>query len=414
MMTRWLSGWTCALLAAVSLTAQEPAKPPTFTTRTDLVLVDFIVSDKSNRPVRGLSAQDFVVKEDGKERPIVSFTAFDGADAEALTVTSGAVAGGPRADTPLRTRTPTSRPATVLLIDDGHLSPQQAAGVRPALKSLLATTAGPRGGALSLVAPWSKVSVAGLLPEASTAFAEGIDKIVGQRFEDRSNSPVSDTEALAVERGDATTLTRLANRFVALNPTFTFEVATAEARSRAIEIAYDVRMRRNVLYGVAMLSLDWLASQPGRHSLVIVSPGFAREAGDSRYTEIVTRSMRLNAPIHFIDVRGLQSVGLQSVAYRAALSKEAEASPFAWSDAAEGATALADDTGGITVGNSNDIEKGLARVIDSMSTYYILGYDAPPHAKPGFKKISVEAKTRGLRVRARRGYFAEASRPVTP
>lgn len=407
-MTRWLSGWACALLVAVSLTAQEPAKQPTFTTRTDLVLVDFIVSDKSNQPVRGLSAQDFVVKEDGKERPILSFTAFDGADVAASAVTpgAGAAAGGPSPS-----RTVAGRPATVLLIDDGHLSPQQAAGVRPALKQLLATTAGPRGGALSLVAPWSKVSVAGLLPEASAAFGEGIDKIVGQRFEDRSNFPVSDAEALAADRGDEATLTRLASRFVALNPTLTIEAAQAEARSRVIEVAHDARQRRHALYGVVMLGLDWLAGQPGRHSLVVVSPGFAREPLDPGYTEIVTRSMRLNAPIHFVDVRGLQRVGLQSVAYGPALSKEAEASPFAWADAAEGAMTLADDTGGITVGNTNDVEKGLARVIDSISTYYILGYEAPPHAKAGFKKISVDAKTRGLRVRARRGYFADAGQP---
>ncbi|HEV8209561.1 MAG TPA: hypothetical protein VGP77_05545, partial [Vicinamibacterales bacterium] len=58
------------LVPAISLPAQEQ-KPPVFKAGTEVVLVDFVVSDKSERPVRGLSAQDFVVKEDGKERPIV-------------------------------------------------------------------------------------------------------------------------------------------------------------------------------------------------------------------------------------------------------------------------------------------------------------------------------------------------------
>jgi hypothetical protein len=98
-----------------------------------------------------------------------------------------------------------------------HLSPRQAADVRPALKTLLDTTA-QRGGAISLVVPWSKVSVAGLMPAGTATFNAAIDRIVGQRFEDRSSLPVSDAEALAGVRGDANTLSRLASRFMALNP----------------------------------------------------------------------------------------------------------------------------------------------------------------------------------------------------
>jgi VWFA-related protein len=192
---------------------------------------------------------------------------------------------------------------------------------------------------------------------------------------------------------------------MALNPTLRQEEADAYARTRGAEIAHDARQRRNVLYGVVTLSLDWLAAKPGRHSVIIVSPGFARESTDQGYHAIVSRALALNAPIHFVDVRGLQGVGFQGVAYGPALSTEAAAAPFAWSDAAEGAMTLADDTGGIGVGNSNDVAKGLARVLESISTYYILGYEAPPHAKAGFKKITVEARTRGLSVRARRGYL---------
>src|SRR4029079_17376198 len=86
--------------------------------------------------------------------------------------------------------------ATVLLIDDGHFTQQHVVWVKPALKELLATMS-KRGGAVSMVAPWSKVSVAGLFPTDATAFNEGIDKIVGQRFVDLSSFPISDAEAIA-------------------------------------------------------------------------------------------------------------------------------------------------------------------------------------------------------------------------
>ncbi len=388
--------------SASSFRAQAQSQPqPTFKSRAEVVVVDFVVNDKADRPVRGLSAKDFVVKEDGKERPIVSFTAIDGSDAA---VVPAADADALSAQQAAPIPTPTARPAMVLLVDDGHLSPRQAATVRPALKALLAT-AGRGAGAIALVAPLSKVSVAGVLPDSAAEFDSGIDRIAGHRFEDTSTFPIADAEALAAERGDTATLTRVSRRFLALNPSLTEETANMFAHNRAVDVAHDARGRRGVLYGVALLALDWLSKQPGRHSLVIVSPGFAREPADSQYHEIVTRSMRVNAPIHFVDVRGLQGVGLHGVTYGFALDAKSDTTPFAWSDAAEGPSTLADDTGGITIRNTNDIEKGLGRVVESMSTYYILGYDAPAHDKPGFKKITVESKIRGVHIRARRGYY---------
>ncbi len=99
-------------------------------------------------------------------------------------------------------------------------------------------------------------------------------------------------------------------------------------------------------------------------------------------------------------------MGLQGVHYGPALSRDASATPFDWSEAAEGASGLADDTGGITIRNTNDIEKGLVRLFDVMRTYYVLGYEPPAQAKAGFRKIKVEVRSRGLHVRARRGYLA--------
>jgi VWFA-related protein len=96
------------------------------------------------------------------------------------------------------------------------------------------------------------------------------------------------------------------------------------------------------------------------------------------------------------------------VDYGTALGRGADEGPFGWSDAAAGAADLADDTGGLIVNNSNDMAKGLGRLLDSMTTYYLVAYRPPPHQKAGYRKIRVEVKARGLQVRARRGYFSEA------
>jgi VWFA-related protein len=379
------------LLLPVALAAQERPGLPGFTAKTELVLVDLVVTDKADRPVRGLTAKDFVVREDGRERPIVSFEAFTGDEAPAVEGESRPPASRAR-----------SSATTVLIVDEGQLTPEQAARVRPSLKTLLATL-GEQSGILNLLAPWSKISIAASFPGGTVDFVSAVDRIVGRRFADNSSLPISDTEAFAVVDGDPRMLTRVASRFVALNPSLPMEAATALAQSRGNEVAYDARMRREFLYGILLVSLEWLADKPGRHNVVVVSGGFARDPQDSRQNDVVTRSLRVNAPIHFIDARSLDAAA-QGIQHGPALARAGETS-FARFDAGEGSSGLADNTGGITIRDTNNLSEGVGRVLDTMKTYYILAYAPPAHTKPGFRRIKVDVRPRGLHVRARRGYF---------
>src|SRR5262245_17849082 len=273
------------LIAAIAAAQERPQQPPTFATRVEAVLVDVVVRDKSGQAVPGLSVSDFVVKEDGKERPILSFAAFD---------ESAARPGSVAERGSLQRRPP--QVATVVLVDDGHLSPIQAAAIRPALKSIVPRL-GDRSGAMSIVAPLSKVSVAGAMPGAAADLVAAVDRINGYRFEDHSSFPVLDSEAFAVAGGAARALNRLASRFVSLNPTLTIEAAGALAQTRSAEVAYEARTRREAFYRLAAVALDWLAGFDGRRSVLIVSGGFVREMNDLSYGSILTRSMRVNAPL---------------------------------------------------------------------------------------------------------------------
>lgn len=396
------------ILGPEAAAQQKPPVPPVFATATGLVLVDFVVTGKGDSMVAGLTAGDFVVKEDGKPRPIVSFVAFGGARAQAGPE-EVVVEPSPQAPTP--PPAPLANAITVLFVDDGQMSPQESVRLRPALKKLIDTIA-ERGGALALFAPWSKISLADEVEGNRAVFGAAVDKITGRRVADHSSYPVSDAEAIAVERGDPSMLSRLALRFVALNSGLDLDQASYIARSRATEVAHDARIRREDAYGVLISSLDWLVKQPGRHSVVMVSGGFAYDSDDSRREEVVTRSLRANAPIHFLDARGLQGAGrFQGVEYGPALDRDASETPFAFSEAAEGSANLSEDTGGLTIRNTNDLSKSLTRVLDTMTTYYILGYERPEHKKRGFRKIKVEVLSKGLKVIARRGYFDEASSP---
>jgi len=72
------------LLSGLVLLAGVPAhrrlsaqQLPTFHTGVDAVQLDVSVLDKDRRPVRGLTAADFTILENGKPRPIVAFSAVE-------------------------------------------------------------------------------------------------------------------------------------------------------------------------------------------------------------------------------------------------------------------------------------------------------------------------------------------------
>ena len=89
--------WRLLVLASLALpaAAQERAVPD-FPARADAITVDVLVLGKDGRPIRGLKASDFTVREDGKPQTIVGFEARDLAKA-APPETGDAAVGLPRA-----------------------------------------------------------------------------------------------------------------------------------------------------------------------------------------------------------------------------------------------------------------------------------------------------------------------------
>ena len=68
---------------------------------------------------------------------------------------------------------------------------------------------------------------------------------------------------------------------------------------------------------------------------------------------------------------------------------------------------LAEGTDGVAMLSTNDLNKGFARMLDDMSSYYLLGYNATNTKSDGrFRSITVRVKQPGVAVRARKGYRA--------
>jgi VWFA-related protein len=64
------------VLGSAVLAAQTPATPQ-FRSGVDLVHLDVSVLDRNRRPVKGLTAHDFTILEDGRPQPVAAFSAID-------------------------------------------------------------------------------------------------------------------------------------------------------------------------------------------------------------------------------------------------------------------------------------------------------------------------------------------------
>lgn len=67
---------------------------------------------------------------------------------------------------------------------------------------------------------------------------------------------------------------------------------------------------------------------------------------------------------------------------------------------------LAEATDGVAVVDSNNLSRGLGRIVDDLSSYYLLGYYSSGKLDGRFHSIAVRVKRPGIQVRARRGYLA--------
>jgi VWFA-related protein len=401
------------LAVMLGVTAQAPAprpsapsdQAPVFGVGAELVLVDAVVTDKRDKPVLDLTRDDFRVSVDGVERKIVSFASFGAAAARAR------AEGSPDpAASGLSAPVPGFVPAsTVIFIDEGHLTAMQSARLDSFFATILRDLEERRGRVLVL-APWSKVAFAGQLPGDLAGLTEAVKHRRGQRFFEITTWSMTDAEAFLIDQGDTHTLARVAARFTYLNPGLGDHV-TDLVRNQATQQVAEERARRGDTFEAMRIGFAWLWKQPGRHTFLLVTPGFPNEPADEGFKEMMNHSLRVNAPVHFLDVAGATiASAFEGIEFRYALPSDARVSPLDQTEESGGSDLLAADTGGLRVADNN-IERGFAQILDATRLYYILGFEPSSRGKSGFHKIKVEVKRKDARVRARRGYFDPGPAP---
>ena len=146
-----------------------------------------------------------------------------------------------------------------------------------------------------------------------------------------------------------------------------------------------------------------------------------------RLRTILSEANRSNTSFYPVDSRGL-------VVFDEGIVPSAQVGPASANPAltpavdrvrliarSDGLRRLAEGTDGTAIVGTNNIAAALRRVVDDLSSYYLLGYYSSGKLDGKFHAISVRVKRPGVSVRARRGYqalretdVARASAPARP
>jgi len=388
------------LVALTGLPSAQAPPRPAFRTDVALVVVDVVVRDKSGAAVRGLTANDFEIREDNKPQQIVSFdveevatTAPSAAPVPELLEVGKRSTDGRLENTPtneLRREDLAGRRLIVLLFDLSSMQPEELerAG-RAAVDYVDRQMADADLVAIATIDTTLNVvsDFSGDRQQVKAALSQ-IASIDAVAFE----TPAAETAATdetAAATGDATTA-----------DTGEYDLFNNDARLRAIRSLSEA-----------------LAPIEQKKSILYFSGGMTRSGGDNQVElrAATSAAVRANVSLYPVDTRGLQAVVPGGDASRASARGVAAFSGrgvnqqfenlFASQDTLQ---TLAADTGGRAFVDSNDFGAAFTQVQRDTSSYYLIGYSSTNTVKDGrFRRISVRMKRSDLRVEARAGYYAD-------
>jgi VWFA-related protein len=394
---------------AWSVGAQQD-QSPTFRTGTITVSVDVVVRDQTGAVVRGLTAADFTVLEDGKPQKIDTFTFQEITDQprkplETTSILAGVeerlqeevqrAAGAAPSTTAAATVSEAEasdlagRRLVVLLFDISSMQPEDVqravdSGMKYARESMSAA---------DLVSVVTIGSTLNVLSDFTSEREDVLAALQGLAYSDGTAVPPVEVSTVATDEAaaESETETTTDEGFEAFNN--------------------DVRLR-------ALKTLaETLAPIEQKKAILYFSAGMTR-SGEDNQVELraaVNAAVRGNVAIYPVDARGLQAVVPGGDASRASgrgvglFSGQNVARQFQQLTASQGTLmTLAADTGGRAFTDTNDFGDAFKRVQRDLSAYYLIGYSSTNPSRDGrFRRIQVRVDRRNTRVEARAGYYAE-------
>ena len=394
---------------------------------TELVQTDVMVFDKRGRFVTGLTPNDFQLRIDGQLRAVQSFDLIKAGSNEEAQL-AAARGGRPATAEPINSRYP-NRPVpldrgrtVIFFVDDLHLDAGSLFQARKVISNFVDKEMGQNDQA-SIATVSGQVGFLQQLTNNRTVLHEAIERLkLQQRSAFDSDPPaMTEYEAMLIDQNDYDVLNFFVDETLRLNfppsPTNNRparDMAQGIVRSRAQSIQSQAVFLNTYLLSALENWIRSLASLPGRKVLFLLSNGFLIHNNRSdalvRLQTITAAAAKSGVVIYSLDVRGL-------VPDARDVSRERPFDPSGRLERAtrgeliatqDGLNALAKDTGGRALFNTNDFRQGISEAVEETATYYLVAWkpDSDNQSSGRFRNIEVSIVGRpDLTVRVRRGFY---------
>jgi VWFA-related protein len=395
-------------------------RTPVFRVSTELVQTDVMVFDKEGRFVNGLRRDDFELRIDGKVKPVEFFervAAGTAYEASQLTAARGVLSSG--GNGPVPRRAPDRGRTIFFYVDDLHLDLGSLNATKKLVSDFIEKEMS-QDDEVALASASGQIGFLQQLTDDKTVLRHALQRIAlrPNSIRDLDRPPMSEYQALLIDKYDRDVTTVFVQETVRNNPGLSFAQAESLVRGRArVLLEQAGQITATALSGLESL-IRGSNKLPGRKLVFFLSGGFV--LGDSERSNmrrITSAAARTGTVIYALDARGLVASLLDpsTAAASDTLGRLARASLGELAATQDGLNALARDTGGRPVFNTNALGAGLSRALEETSVYYLLAW-APEQdtQKPGtFRSIDVKLIGKpDLTVRLRRGFFDVDPTPV--
>jgi VWFA-related protein len=361
---------SCLLGAPRGLVSAQQSSP-VFRGGIDVVTVDVSVLDRNRRPVKGLTADDFTVLEDGKPQQIIAFNAFDVPDVTDTPTPTAPWLRDVAPDVVSNQREP--RRIIVIVMDDARSSYEDvlvsrkvahAAVDRLGPDDLAAVTFTDIGMRTNLTADRAR------LREAVNSFIAHPDggflgNVVQEQYRKERAALGGTTGGLPP-------------------PTCSYAGTSHGPGACTVEVMKSIAEALN-------------SAPQGRKTVVWISRGIPRNLSMGNATG--SRNPSLEVDEQNAMLRSFQEQNINIYAFDPCGPKCSPGSPSLH--------AFSEETGGRATVGTNTPEVGVPQVFVDSSSYYLLAFRSDNRTADGkFRRIQVKVNRPGVEVQTRSGYYA--------
>ncbi len=395
---------------------------------TTLIQVDVTVTDKNGKIVTDLKPEDFEVFENGEKQNITNFSFINStpeAKAAPIPKPNKNEVGVPIP--PIQIRPEQVRRTIALVVDDLGLSAESIYSVKRSLKKFVDLQMQPND-LVAIILTGKGVGALQQFTSDKNQLYAAIEKVrwnpIG-RAGVSAFAPVEPTLQEIVQANSATPRS---------NPTETYEAQTQAEKERATafnELSEDIFTVGTL--GSINYIVKGMNELPGKKSIMLFSDGFSictktdmkkdvgrcdqMQAALQRLTDLCNRSA---VTIYTQDARGLTFTGMTSQDNISLPTQKINESVMNRTeelrDKQQGLAYLAAQTGGRADFNSNDLNRGLEKMMEDTKGFYLIGYQPDSETFDAktrrFNKLDIKVKQEGLSVRYRSGFFGIADADI--